>query len=69
MLPEIEHTVETMKEGEISDLVITPAGFHIIKLENRFTKNMKTFDEAKGEIEELLYGKSRRKNLTSGWPI
>ena len=46
-----------MKEGEISDLVITPAGFHIIKLEKHFTKNMKTFDEAKAEIEDLLYRK------------
>jgi len=57
MLPEIEHTVETMQPGDISDIVITPAGFHIIKLEKRFAKNLKTFDEAKGEIEELLYRK------------
>lgn len=57
MLPEIERSVESMKPGEISDLVTTPAGFHIIKLEKRFTKTVKTFDEVKGEIEELLYRK------------
>lgn len=56
-LPEIESTVEIMKEGDISDLVITPAGFHIIMLEKRSAKNVKTFDEVKGEIEELLYRK------------
>jgi peptidyl-prolyl cis-trans isomerase SurA len=57
MLPEIENTVADMKPEEISDLVITPAGFHIIKLEKRFTKNTKTYDEAKAEIEEILFRK------------
>lgn len=57
MLPEIENTVAAMKPEEISDLVITPAGFHIIKLEKRFSKNAKTFDEAKAEIEEILFRK------------
>ncbi|RQW77611.1 MAG: peptidylprolyl isomerase, partial [Geobacter sp.] len=55
IVPEIEHAVEKMKEGEISDLVITPAGFHIINLQKHFMKNVKTFDEAKAEIEELLF--------------
>ncbi|HEY6874581.1 MAG TPA: peptidylprolyl isomerase [Geobacteraceae bacterium] len=57
MLPEIEETVATMQPGEISDLVSTPAGFHIIKLEKRFVKSTKSFEEAKGEIEELLFRK------------
>lgn len=57
MLPVIEQTVDTMQPGEISNLVITPAGFHIIKLEKRFNKSLKSFDEVKGEIEELLYKK------------
>jgi peptidyl-prolyl cis-trans isomerase SurA len=57
MLPEIENTVAAMQPGDISDLVITPAGFHIIKLEKRFSKNSKTFDEAKAEIEEILFRK------------
>lgn len=57
MLPEIENTVEKMNPGDISELVTTPAGFHIIKLEKRFARTVKTFDEVKGEIEELLYRK------------
>jgi peptidyl-prolyl cis-trans isomerase SurA len=35
MLPDIETSLETMKPGEISDLVETPAGLHIIKLEKK----------------------------------
>jgi peptidyl-prolyl cis-trans isomerase SurA len=57
MLPDIEKVLATMKPGEISGLVKTSAGIHIIKLEKKFVKSTKTFDEAKGEIEELLYKK------------
>ncbi len=57
MLPVIEDNVTNMSSGEISDLVNTPAGFHIIKLEERSPGKTRTFEEAKGEIEELLYKK------------
>jgi peptidyl-prolyl cis-trans isomerase SurA len=57
MLPDIENTLASMKPGEISDLVKTAAGIHIIKMEKRFVKSTKTFDEVKGEIEEALYKK------------
>ncbi|HLO25243.1 MAG TPA: peptidylprolyl isomerase [Geobacteraceae bacterium] len=57
MLPDIEQVLERMKPGEVSDLVKTAAGLHIIKLEKRFVKSTKTFDDAKGEIEETLYKK------------
>ncbi len=57
MLPDIEHVLETMKPGEVSNLVKTPAGVHIIKLEKKFTRSTRTFDEVKREIEEILYKK------------
>ena len=55
MLSEIEQTVANMKPGEVSDLVTTPAGIHIIKLEERIPGTMKPFEEVKGEIEDYLY--------------
>jgi len=57
MLPEIENAVIDMKSDEISDLVNTPAGFHIIKLEEKSPGKLRPFDEVKGEIEELLIKK------------
>ena len=57
MLPEIEETVISMKPGDISELVGTPAGFHLIKLEERFIGKARPFEEVKGDIEELLYKK------------
>ncbi|HEX9024679.1 MAG TPA: peptidylprolyl isomerase [Geobacteraceae bacterium] len=57
MLPEIEDNIINMNPGEISDLVITPAGFHIIKLEERIPGKTRSFDDVKGEIEDMLYKK------------
>jgi peptidyl-prolyl cis-trans isomerase SurA len=57
MLPEIESAVITMKPGEISELVATPAGFHIIKLEEKTEGKVKPFETVSASIEELLYKK------------
>jgi peptidyl-prolyl cis-trans isomerase SurA len=65
MLPEIEDNVINMKPGEISDLVITPAGFHIIKLEESTIGKTRSFEEVKGEIEELLYKKKSEERFNT----
>jgi len=57
MLPEIGDSVAAMKPGEVSELVLSPAGLHIIKLEERSQGAGKPFSEVKGDIEELLYKK------------
>ena len=57
MLPEIGDSVAAMKQGEISELVLSQAGLHIIKLEEISLSSGKPFSEVKGEIEELLYKK------------
>jgi peptidyl-prolyl cis-trans isomerase SurA len=46
-----------MKPGEISELVTTPAGFHIIKLEETNEGKLKPFETVSASIEELLYKK------------
>lgn len=57
MLPEIGDTVAAMKPGEVSSVVLSPAGLHIIKLEEKSQGTGKPFEEVKDSIEELLYKK------------
>jgi peptidyl-prolyl cis-trans isomerase SurA len=57
MLPEIGDSVAAMKPGDISELVLSQAGLHIIKLEERSQSAGKTLNEVKPEIEEFLYKK------------
>lgn len=55
MQPELEKTILSLKPGEVSELVSTPIGFHIIKLEAIVAGTTKSFESAKPEIEEILY--------------
>lgn len=57
MMPELETAILGMKPGEVSELVYTPAGFHIVKLEERRSGIMKPFEGVKADIEEALYRK------------
>lgn len=57
MQPELEKTILSLKAGEVSELVSTPIGFHIIKLEAIVAGTTKSFESAKPEIEEILYRK------------
>ena len=47
---EFEDTAFAMKPGEVSGLVKTVYGIHIIKLEDKQTAHLQSFDEVKGTI-------------------
>src|SRR5208337_2498454 len=49
-VPEFENTAFSMKPGQVSDLVRTVYGIHIIKLEDKQTAHLQSFDEVKGTI-------------------
>jgi peptidyl-prolyl cis-trans isomerase D len=49
-VPEFEKAAFSMSKGEVSDLVKTQYGFHIIKVLDKETAHTKTFDEVKDSI-------------------
>jgi len=54
MVKPFEEAAQKMKEGEISDVVESDFGFHIIKLTGIHAAKEKPFAEVKGQIEEDL---------------
>jgi len=51
MVAPFEEALFAMEEGEISDPVLSPFGYHIIKLEEIRAGDVKTYDEARADLE------------------
>lgn len=54
MVPEFEKATFILKDGEISGLVETDFGFHIIKKTGHTDASVTKFEDAKAEISEML---------------
>lgn len=66
LLPEFEKTISALEVGEISNIIRTETGFHIIKLEGRKEARQREFSEVRREIENQLY-RLRMEQALSKW--
>ena len=51
---EFEDTAFSMQPGQVSDLIKTTYGFHIVKVLDKQTAHLQTFDEVKSQIRDQL---------------
>ena len=62
--PAFEAAAFSVKPGEISDLVETPYGFHIIRVDEHVAGRMQTLDEVRGDIKTLLGERAEQERLS-----
>jgi peptidyl-prolyl cis-trans isomerase C len=59
MVPEFSDVAFKLDKGQISDPVKTQFGWHVIKVEDKRTKPMPTFEEVKPQIEQFVTRKAQ----------
>jgi parvulin-like peptidyl-prolyl isomerase len=52
-----------MKVGDITEVINTPRGYQLLKLEARTEEKVKSFDDARNEISEKVADEKRRGEL------
>ncbi|MCB1737454.1 MAG: peptidylprolyl isomerase [Gammaproteobacteria bacterium] len=53
-LPEMEKVLDAIKDGEISPVVETPMGFHIVTVLERRPGSQKTYDDVHDRVEQAM---------------
>lgn len=63
---EIKDELAVLKEGEVSDIIETPTGFHIIKLEKRYPAKPATLESVREQLSEYLKSK-KMQEMYEAW--
>ena len=59
LVPEFEKACLRLNAGEVSDVVHTQFGYHIIKLTDKKEPDLESYEKARSSIEEILKKKKR----------
>ncbi len=54
LLPSIEAMVDQLSQGETGQIIESPVGLHIIRVDEKTPQGLRTFEEARGAIESKL---------------
>ncbi len=65
-VPEFEKSAFSLAKGQLSDLVKSSYGFHIIRSEDKHEAHLKTIDEVKDQIEPLIKQQKAGRMMETG---
>jgi parvulin-like peptidyl-prolyl isomerase len=68
LLPAIERAIAPLVPGGISDLIESPEGFHIIRVEEKKPKQFRPFEEVKFEIQALVF-QQKSEDVFQSWLV
>lgn len=61
MVPEFEEAAFSMEKDKVSDPVKTQFGYHLIKVTDKKAEEIKTFEESKQQVSQVLLGTKQNK--------
>lgn len=68
LLPAIEEAVAHLVPGGISNIIESPEGIQIIRMDDRKAKQFRRYEEARREIQELVY-RQKSDDMYQSWLI
>ncbi len=65
LLPAIEQAIAPLVPGAISEIVETPQGFHILRIDEKKPRQYRPFEEVKHEIQGLVFEQKAEERFQS----
>jgi parvulin-like peptidyl-prolyl isomerase len=66
LLPAIERGVATLVPGGISEVIDSPEGLHIVRLEDKKPKQFRPYEEVRQEIQSLVF-QQKSEDMFQAW--